>query len=61
MERNMCKTAIKVTNVSKIYKLYDTPTARLKDALGLTRKQNYRQHAALQDITLEILWWFILL
>ncbi len=54
MERNMCKTAIKVTNVSKIYKLYDTPTARLKDALGLTRKQNYRQHAALQDITLEI-------
>ncbi|MCI8858027.1 MAG: ABC transporter ATP-binding protein [Lachnospiraceae bacterium] len=50
----MCKTAIKVTNVSKIYKLYDTPTARLKDALGLTRKQNYRQHAALQDITLEI-------
>ena len=38
----MQKTAIKVTQVSKIYKLYDTPAARLKDALGLTRHKNYR-------------------
>ena len=37
----MDKTAIKVTKVSKIYKLYDTPSARLKDALGLSRKANY--------------------
>ncbi|MCI8483809.1 MAG: ABC transporter ATP-binding protein [Lachnospiraceae bacterium] len=50
----MQDTAIKVTNVSKIYKLYDNPSARLKDALGLSRKQNYREHAALHDITLEI-------
>ncbi|MCI9175311.1 MAG: ABC transporter ATP-binding protein [Lachnospiraceae bacterium] len=50
----MRKIAIKVTEVSKIYKLYDTPAARLKDALGLARKQNYREHAALHDITLEI-------
>lgn len=50
----MGKIAIKVTNVSKIYKLYDTRAARLKDALGLTRKQNYREHAALHDVTLEI-------
>ncbi|EOS25723.1 hypothetical protein C806_01850 [Lachnospiraceae bacterium 3-1] len=50
----MPKTAIKVTHVSKIYKLYDTSTARLKDALGLSRKQNYREHAALFDITLDI-------
>lgn len=50
----MSETAIKVTNVSKIYKLYDTPAARLKDALGLSRKQAYREHAALHDITLEI-------
>lgn len=35
----MQKVAIKVTNVSKIYKLYDTPAARLKDALGLARKK----------------------
>ncbi len=50
----MSETAIKVTNVSKIYKLYDTPAARLKDALGLSKKQAYREHAALHDITLEI-------
>ncbi len=50
----MQKVAIKVTNVSNIYKLYDTPAARLKDALGLARKKNYREHAALHDVTLEI-------
>ena len=50
----MQKVAIKVTNVSKIYKLYDTPAARMKDALGLARKKNYREHAALHDVTLEI-------
>ncbi|MCI9530631.1 MAG: ABC transporter ATP-binding protein [Lachnospiraceae bacterium] len=50
----MQKTAIKVTQVSKVYKLYDTSAARLKDALGISRQQNYREHAALHDITLEI-------
>ncbi len=50
----MPKTAIKVKNVSKIYKLYDTRAARLKDALGLSRNQGYQEHAALHDITLEI-------
>ena len=50
----MGEIAIKVTNVSKIYKLYDTPAARLKDALGLARKPNYREHAALHNVTLEI-------
>lgn len=50
----MQETAIKITGVSKIYKLYDTPSARLKDALGLSRRQVYREHAALHDITLEI-------
>ena len=50
----MQKTAIKVTQVSKIYKVYDTPAARLKDALGLTRHKNYREHAALNDIDLVV-------
>ncbi len=50
----MQKTAIKVTQVSKVYKLYDTSAARLKDALGISRQQNYSEHAALHDITLEI-------
>ncbi len=50
----MEETAIKVTKVSKIYKLYDTPSARLKDALGLSRKRNYREHQALREISLTI-------
>lgn len=50
----MEQTAIRVTQVSKIYKLYDTPSARLKDALGLSRKQNYREHEALQNVDLEV-------
>ena len=50
----MNKTSIRVTNVNKIYKLYDTSLARFKDALGLPGKLGYREHAALHDITLEI-------
>lgn len=50
----MEQTAIKVTQVSKIYKLYDTPSARLKDALGLARNKNYREHQALRGVDLEI-------
>lgn len=50
----MEQTAIKVTQVSKIYKLYDTPSARLKDALGLSRNRNYREHQALRGVDLVI-------
>lgn len=50
----MEQTAIKVTQVSKVYKLYDSPSARLKDALGLSRKGNYREHEALRSVDLEV-------
>ena len=50
----MEQTAIKVSKVSKIYKLYDTPAARLKDALGLSRQKNFREHEALNNVDLEI-------
>ncbi len=50
----MGQTAIKIRQVSKIYKLYDTPAARLKDALGLSRKKNFREHPALNEINLDI-------
>lgn len=32
-------SAIAVDNVSKVYRLYDKPTDRLKEALGLTKKE----------------------
>lgn len=45
--------AIRVQNLSKIYKLYDKPSDRLKDALGLSRKKP-KEHHALSDVSLTI-------
>lgn len=50
----MSGTAIKIENVSKIYKLYERPSDRMKDALGLAKKQNYREHFALDKMNLEV-------
>lgn len=47
-------TVITVEHVSKVYKLYDKPTDRLKEALKLTRKQKYHEAHALSDINFEI-------
>lgn len=46
--------AIKVDNVSKVYRLYGRQRDRLKDALNLTRKQCYREHFALNSLNFEI-------
>ncbi len=35
----MSKYAIRVENVSKMYKLYDKPTDIFKEAIGLGRKK----------------------
>ena len=36
-----------VDDVSKMYKLYDKNSDRLKEALGLSRKPLYKEHYAL--------------
>lgn len=46
----MSETAIRVADVTKIYKLYDNPKDRLKESLGLTRKKCYQEHYALNHI-----------
>ena len=46
--------AILVENVSKVYKLYDKPTDRRKEALGLTREKKYREHFALSDVSFDV-------
>ncbi len=46
--------AIEVKNVGKVYKLYDKPSDRIKDALGLSRKKHYREHHALQGVDMTI-------
>lgn len=45
--------AIRAENISKVYKLYDKPSDRMKEALGLSRK-NHKEHYALTDIDLTI-------
>lgn len=50
----MSETAVKVENLSKIYKLYDKPSDRLRDSLGLTSKKCYTEHFALDNINFEI-------
>ncbi len=46
--------AISVTDVEKIYKLYDKPSDRVKEALGLARKARHSKHYALKGINMEI-------
>lgn len=50
----MPNTAIKVQNVSKVYKLYDKPIDRLKESLSLSKKQYHKDFYALNDVSFEI-------
>lgn len=46
--------AIAVKDVGKVYKLYDKPSDRIKDALGLGRKKHYTEHHALQGVDMTV-------
>lgn len=48
------KLAIKVEHLDKVYKLYNKPSDRLADALGLSRKKKFTEHFALHDVNLEV-------
>jgi ABC-type polysaccharide/polyol phosphate transport system, ATPase component len=50
----MLDTAIKVENLSKVYKLYDKPIDRMKESLSLSRRKYGREHYALNNISFEI-------
>ncbi|WWR15327.1 ABC transporter ATP-binding protein [Lachnospiraceae bacterium JLR.KK008] len=45
---------IRVRDLNKVYKLYDKPIDRLKEALGLSRKKKYKEHYALRGVDMEI-------
>ena len=53
-ERKLEEIAIKVENVSKIYKLYDKPSYRFKEALGLTKKTLHQDHYALNNVSFDV-------
>ena len=46
--------AIQVTDVEKVYKLYDKPSDRIKEALGFGRGKHHTEHHALKGIDLTI-------
>ncbi len=48
------RSIIRVENLTKIYKLYEKPSDRLKEALGFSRKKRYTEHYALRDVNLQI-------
>ncbi len=50
----MEQLAIKVDNVSKIYRLYDKPSDRLKDALGFSKKKRHKEHYALNNVSFDV-------
>lgn len=47
-------TAIKITNLTKIYKLYARNRDRLKDSLGLSKRATYKEHYALKNVDMEV-------
>jgi teichoic acid transport system ATP-binding protein len=51
MEKDL---AIEVKNLTKSYRLYDKPMDRLADSLGLAKKKKYKEHLALNDVSLSI-------
>ena len=51
MENNV---AIEVKNLTKSYKLYDKPMDRLKDSLGLAGKKRFKEHLALNNVSLSV-------
>ena len=50
----MSEVAISVKDVSKMYKLFDKNSDRLKDALGFSKKQLYKEHYALHHLSFDV-------
>ena len=50
----MSEYALKIENVTKIYRLYDKPLDRLKESLSPTRKVYHRQHYALNGVSFDV-------
>ena len=50
----MSKYAIQVRDLTKMYKLYDRPSDRFREALGLSRKKRYKEHYALKGLSFDV-------
>ena len=54
MEKTMLDYAISVKHVEKMYKLYDKPSDRFKEAMGISKKKRYKEHYALNDVSFNV-------
>lgn len=50
----MGEIIVDIQHISKVYRLYDNPIDRLKDALNLSKNQKFREFHALDDISLQV-------
>lgn len=50
----MDKKPIIVSNVSKVYKLYDRPFDRVKEAISLSKKSRHKDFLALKNVSFDI-------
>ncbi|MGL5260220.1 MAG: ABC transporter ATP-binding protein [Lachnospiraceae bacterium] len=48
------KIAILGEDITKVYKLYDKPTDRIKEAFGLNKKHKHKEHYALKGVDVAI-------
>lgn len=53
-EKKFDDIAVKVEDVSKMYKLYDKPSDRLKESLGLSKEKRYKEHYALNNVSFNV-------
>jgi len=50
----MSDFAIRVNNIKKVYKLYDKPSLRIKEAFSLSKKKYHKEFSALKDVSFEV-------
>ena len=50
----MAEVSIRVEHVSKMYRLYDKPRDRIREAFSLRRKTYYKEHYALRDVSFVV-------
>lgn len=48
------EVAIRVSDVTKIYKLYSSPGERFKESLGFSRKKHYKEIHALDHVSFDV-------
>ncbi len=48
------QVAIQVENVDKVYKLYDRPSDRLREAFSLSKKKRYKEKYALNGVNMTV-------